>query len=186
MPGDWVSCCSLKGDTDAQVISRHQRRSIDGTPYSMQTTYYSMKFVTDKGSHAPPGGQGHCRRSGRLSPRPRHRSGGLARPVLRAATGRKRTGLLQSVRPGAGGYARRAGGPDTTRRAIPISVTVTVYPGDPKRAPNGSRRGSTNTPFSRRLAQHRREPAADWVEETSQPLRNRVVTSITRFGGSRV
>jgi GntR family transcriptional regulator len=32
---------------DAQVISRHQQRSIDGAPYSMQTTYYPMKFVTE-------------------------------------------------------------------------------------------------------------------------------------------
>ena len=37
----------LQLSTDGQVISRHQRRSIDGTPYSMQTTYYPMKFVTD-------------------------------------------------------------------------------------------------------------------------------------------
>ena len=36
----------LKGDD--QVISRHQQRSIDGTPYSMQTTYYPMKFVTER------------------------------------------------------------------------------------------------------------------------------------------
>ena len=31
-------------------LSRHQRRSIDGTPYSMQTTYYPMNFVTEKGA----------------------------------------------------------------------------------------------------------------------------------------
>ena len=36
----------LQLNTDGQVISRHQRRSIDGTPYSMQTTYYPMRFVT--------------------------------------------------------------------------------------------------------------------------------------------
>ena len=30
----------------AQVISRHQQRLIDGTPYSMQTTYYPMEFIT--------------------------------------------------------------------------------------------------------------------------------------------
>ena len=36
----------LKGDD--QVVSRHQQRSIDGTPYSMQTTYYPMNFVTEK------------------------------------------------------------------------------------------------------------------------------------------
>ena len=40
-----VQSLGLKGD--AQVISRHQQRSIDGTPYSMQTTYYPMKFVTE-------------------------------------------------------------------------------------------------------------------------------------------
>jgi GntR family transcriptional regulator len=44
---DIAQLLQLKGGTDAQVISRHQRRSIDGTPYSMQTTYYPMKFVTD-------------------------------------------------------------------------------------------------------------------------------------------
>ena len=38
----------LKGDD--QVVSRHQQRSIDGTPYSMQTTYYPMTFVTEKGA----------------------------------------------------------------------------------------------------------------------------------------
>lgn len=37
----------LEGVADAQVISRHQQRSIDGTPYSMQTTYYPMRFVTE-------------------------------------------------------------------------------------------------------------------------------------------
>lgn len=30
-----------------QVISRHQLRSIDGIPYSMQTTYYPMRFIND-------------------------------------------------------------------------------------------------------------------------------------------
>ena len=39
---------NLKAEPGAQVISRHQQRSIDGTPYSMQTTYYPMQFVTDK------------------------------------------------------------------------------------------------------------------------------------------
>jgi GntR family transcriptional regulator len=37
----------LNGVAGAQVISRHQQRSIDGTPYSMQTTYYPMRFVTE-------------------------------------------------------------------------------------------------------------------------------------------
>ncbi len=30
---------------DEQVISRHQRREIDGTAWSMQTTFYPMRFV---------------------------------------------------------------------------------------------------------------------------------------------
>ena len=46
-PAEIAQLLQLKGDTDAQVISRHQRRSIDDIPYSMQTTYYPMKFVTD-------------------------------------------------------------------------------------------------------------------------------------------
>jgi len=29
-----------------QVISRHQQRKIDGTPWSLQTTFYPMEFVT--------------------------------------------------------------------------------------------------------------------------------------------
>lgn len=29
----------------AQVISRHQRRYIDGTPWSLQTSFYPMGFV---------------------------------------------------------------------------------------------------------------------------------------------
>jgi len=36
----------LLDDEEAQVVSRHQRRFIDGIPYSMQTTYYPMDFVT--------------------------------------------------------------------------------------------------------------------------------------------
>ena len=31
----------------SQVVSRHQRRFIDGTPWSLQTSFYPMKFVTD-------------------------------------------------------------------------------------------------------------------------------------------
>ncbi len=46
-PHEIARLLQLEGDQDIQVISRHQQRSIDGTPYSMQTTYYPMKFVTD-------------------------------------------------------------------------------------------------------------------------------------------
>jgi GntR family transcriptional regulator len=34
---------------DAEVISRHERRYIDGTPWSMQTSYYSMELA-DRGA----------------------------------------------------------------------------------------------------------------------------------------
>jgi GntR family transcriptional regulator len=34
---------------DTEVISRHQRRFIDGTPWSMQTSYYPMEFA-DRGA----------------------------------------------------------------------------------------------------------------------------------------
>ena len=33
----------------AEVISRHERRYIDGTPWSMQTSYYPMEFA-DRGA----------------------------------------------------------------------------------------------------------------------------------------
>jgi GntR family transcriptional regulator len=36
----------LRLPPDAAVISRHQRRLIDGVPYSLQTTYYPMSLVT--------------------------------------------------------------------------------------------------------------------------------------------
>lgn len=36
----------LQLQSGAQVISRHQQRKIDGTPWSLQTTFYPMEFVT--------------------------------------------------------------------------------------------------------------------------------------------
>jgi len=36
---------ALRLDDDAQVVSRHQRRSIDDTPWSLQTTFYPMSLV---------------------------------------------------------------------------------------------------------------------------------------------
>jgi GntR family transcriptional regulator len=44
-PTDLVAS-ELQLDESAQVISRHQERRIDGTPWSMQTTFYPMEFVT--------------------------------------------------------------------------------------------------------------------------------------------
>jgi GntR family transcriptional regulator len=36
---------NLRIDKDAQVVSRHQRRLIDGTPWSLQTSFYPMALV---------------------------------------------------------------------------------------------------------------------------------------------
>jgi len=36
----------LQLDKGAQVISRHQQRRVDGVPFSLQTSFYSMEFVT--------------------------------------------------------------------------------------------------------------------------------------------
>jgi len=40
---------TLKISKGAEVISRHERRFIDGTPWSMQTSYYPMEFA-DRGA----------------------------------------------------------------------------------------------------------------------------------------
>ena len=40
----------LKMPDGTQVISRHQRRRIDGTAWSLQTTFYPMDFVTKRGA----------------------------------------------------------------------------------------------------------------------------------------
>jgi GntR family transcriptional regulator len=39
---------ALRIDEHSQVISRHERRYIDGTPWSLQTTYYPMSLVTGR------------------------------------------------------------------------------------------------------------------------------------------
>ena len=47
-PADVAAELGLSGED--QVVSRHQRRLIDRTPYSMQTTYYPMIFVSERGA----------------------------------------------------------------------------------------------------------------------------------------
>jgi GntR family transcriptional regulator len=42
---DRVVARNLRIDEGAQVVSRHQDRFIDGTPWSLQTTYYPMTLV---------------------------------------------------------------------------------------------------------------------------------------------
>jgi GntR family transcriptional regulator len=40
---------ALRIAADSEVISRHERRTIDGTPWSMQTSFYPMEFA-DRGA----------------------------------------------------------------------------------------------------------------------------------------
>jgi GntR family transcriptional regulator len=40
---------TLRIKQGAEIISRHERRFIDGTPWSMQTSYYPMEFA-DRGA----------------------------------------------------------------------------------------------------------------------------------------
>lgn len=44
-PPDNLVASELELKQDEQVISRHQERKIDGTAWSMQTTFYPMRFV---------------------------------------------------------------------------------------------------------------------------------------------
>ncbi|MGA8350735.1 MAG: GntR family transcriptional regulator [Isosphaeraceae bacterium] len=39
---------ALQIEEGARVVSRHQQRLIDGTPWSLQTSYYPMRLVDDK------------------------------------------------------------------------------------------------------------------------------------------
>ena len=42
------------------MVSRHQERYIDGTPWSLQTSFYPMSLV-ERGAHAAHPGQQHSR-----------------------------------------------------------------------------------------------------------------------------
>lgn len=42
-----VIAARLRVDDGTQVVSRHQQRFIDGTPWSLQTSFYPMAFVLD-------------------------------------------------------------------------------------------------------------------------------------------
>jgi GntR family transcriptional regulator len=45
-PAPDLVAAQLQLEAGAQVISRHQQRKIDGAPWSLQTTFYPMGFVT--------------------------------------------------------------------------------------------------------------------------------------------
>ena len=117
----------LKGDD--QVVSRHQQRSIDGTPYSMQTTYYPMTFVTKKGAarllearDIEGGVVDYLRRLGI------DQVGWRDQFILRPPDGNERTFFNLSDRVQVAMLRVQRTGYD--KEGNPIRVTVTIYPGD--------------------------------------------------------
>ena len=117
----------LKGDD--QVVSRHQQRSIDGTPYSMQTTYYPMKFVTEKGAtrlleaRDIEGGVVDYLRGLGID-----QIGWRDQFILRPPDGNERTFFNLSERVQVAMLRVQRTGYD--EEGNPIRVTVTIYPGD--------------------------------------------------------
>jgi len=117
----------LKGDD--QVVSRHQQRSIDGTPYSMQTTYYPMRFVTEKGAtrlleaRDIEGGVVDYLRGLGID-----QVGWRDQFILRPPDGNERTFFNLSDRVQVAMLRVQRTGYD--KEGNPIRVTVTIYPGD--------------------------------------------------------
>ena len=111
----------------AAAQGRHGRTGYQPTPTAIHRRHPVLDadhLLPDEVRHgqfgrAALGSSGHRRRSGRLSPRPRHQSGGLARPVLRAATGARTNGPSSICPTACRWLCSTCGGPDTTRRAIP-------------------------------------------------------------------
>jgi GntR family transcriptional regulator len=50
-PPDIAHLLRFQEGANDQVVVRHQQRSIDGIPFSMQTTYYPMRFVIEKSAN---------------------------------------------------------------------------------------------------------------------------------------
>jgi GntR family transcriptional regulator len=117
----------LKGDD--QVVSRHQQRSIDGTPYSMQTTYYPMTFVTEKGAtrlleaRDIEGGVVDYLRGLGID-----QVGWRDQFILRPPDGNERAFFNLSERVQVAMLRVQRTGYDG--KGNPIRVTVTIYPGD--------------------------------------------------------
>ncbi len=120
---------SLGLEGDAQVISRHQQRSIDGTPYSMQTTYYPMRFVTENGAirlleaRDIEGGVVDYLRGLGID-----QVGWRDQFILRPPDGNERTFFNLSDRVQVAMLTVQRIGYD--EEGNPIRATVTVYPGD--------------------------------------------------------
>ena len=146
----------------APVISRYQERSIDGTPWSLQTVLYPMEFVTGGGATdlLMPGDIGGGQREGVLK-------------YLESALGVRQIGLRDMIiaRPPDGHERKFFGLSDNVQVAIvelqrtsydedgkPIRFAVTVYPADRNQFEMVIGRvppPDTTTP---------EEPSADWEE----------------------
>jgi GntR family transcriptional regulator len=114
---------------DTQVISRHQERKIDGTPWSMQTTFYPMDFVTKNGATkllmAENIGEGMVKYLETLGIK---QVGWRDTIIARPPTANERAffGLSDKVQVAIFEF-RRTGYDETGR---PVRFTVTVYPAD--------------------------------------------------------
>ena len=152
----------LKGDD--QVVSRHQQRSIDGTPYSMQTTYYPMKFVTEKGAarlleaRDIEGGVVDYLRGLGID-----QVGWRDQFILRPPDGNERTFFNLSDRVQVAMLRAQRTGYD--KEGNPIRVTVTIYPGDRNQFEMEAGKVPPPGPPSAR-SRSSSEPAADGAKAT--------------------
>ena len=154
----------------AQVISRYQQRRIDGTAWSMQTTFYPMEL------RHPARRDSSCswRRTSRRGWSRTWRRMGLKQvgwrdddrgPAADPGT-RERSSVCRTR------YRWRSsssGGPAATRTGSPIRFTVTVYPADQKPVPDGSRA----RPPADRITQDSRLPVPDACDDATHALARR-------------
>ena len=119
----------IADDLRRQIEAGHQHRSIDGTPYSMQTTYYPVKFVTEKGAtrllearNIEGGVVDYLRGLGI------DQVGWRDQFILRPPDGNERTFFNLSDRVQVAMLRVQRTGYD--KEGNPIRVTVTIYPGD--------------------------------------------------------
>lgn len=119
----------LKVPEGLEVISRHQKRYVDGTPYSMQTSFYPMQFALQgadrliRADDIPIGTMKYLEQTLGLK-----QVGYRDLITVRAAEGTETTffNLPQDGRVGVYEVFRTA----YDRTGTPIRLTVTVYPTD--------------------------------------------------------
>ena len=133
-PASALIASRLAVDEGTPVISRHQERSIDGTPWCLQTIFYPMQFATEGGATAllVPEDLSAGPRRGAQVPRIHawRQAGGMARHHHRAAAppGHERGffGLSDKALVAIFEFQRTSYG----KNGKPIRFAVTVYPAD--------------------------------------------------------